>query len=260
MGDLKREMMGDLKRERENYDTSRMQMQVLTRIHSRSHMLLLRLIAVLSVASAFVHPPPQRLTSSLQALKTATFGAGCFWAPAEKLSEVKGVKSAVAGYAGDESVASSPSYAQVCAGKTKLVEAVRVEYDDDEIGYDELLEEFREANTAEAGNKRQYMGVIFVADEKEEASASSSVSKSPSESSYIAVEPATAFWKAEGYHQDYWPKWKKRIPFALLLLVGSSNPGEVLPPAAQSFSFYAYLAGILLAVLERKLDNKVTKL
>jgi hypothetical protein len=97
-----------------------------------------------------------------------------------------------------------------------------------------------------------------VSDEGEEEEASSFVSKSGED--WVTVEPGTAFWRAEGYHQDYWPKWKRRVPFALLLLIASSNPGEVLPPLAQSFAFYAYLAGIGLAVLERKLDNKVTKM
>ena len=73
----------------------------------------------------------------------------------------------------------------------------------------------------------------------------------------MAIEPATKFWKAEGYHQNYWPKWKLRLPVFLLLLVGSGNPGELMPEVAQQAFFYLYLAALVAAVIERKIDNKV---
>ena len=76
----------------------------------------------------------------------------------------------------------------------------------------------------------------------------------------VSVEPVTKFWRAEGYHQEYWPKWKKRVPFFVLLLLGTSNPGEALPPWAQTVCNYAYLLGLVLAVVERKIDNEVKEL
>ncbi|GMH70210.1 hypothetical protein TrST_g12421 [Triparma strigata] len=188
---------------------------------------------------------------SLRAEKTAIVGAGCFWSPQEHFAKLPGVKEAVSGYCGDAKRKSPPSYASVSSGVTDFVEAVQISYDPSLITYEDLLKEFESVNDSAPNSKRQYKGVIFVQDEEEEEIAKNFVKPN------VAIEPATKFWKAEGYHQNYWPKWKLRLPVFLLLLVGSGNPGELMPEVAQQAFFYLYLAALVAAVIERKIDNKV---
>lgn len=225
--------------------------------------LMAMLVLLLGLASTPSHAYTQRSfsrrsfasssrSSSLYATKKATIGAGCFWAPQEHFGNIDGVIESVSGYCGDMSKSSfAPSYNSICNGRTNYVEAVQITYDDTKISYEDILREFETVNDSSPNSKRQYKGVIFVADEEEEKLAQKFVKPN------AAIEPITRFWKAEGYHQNYWPKWKLRLPVFLVLLIGSGNPGEYLPAIAQQAFFYSYLAALLLAVFERKLDNKV---
>jgi len=112
-------------------------------------------------------------------IKTFHFGAGCFWAPADKIKSMPGIVSTSVGYCGDDTISPDTpiSYEKVCGGRTKLVEAVRVEYDANQLSYEDLLPMFAEVNTAEYGNKRQYSGVIFTSSEEEREIASNYLEK-----------------------------------------------------------------------------------
>jgi methionine-S-sulfoxide reductase len=73
-------------------------------------------------------------------VETATFGGGCFWCIESAFKQLEGVESAVSGYAGGHT--DNPSYRAVCSGSTGHAEVVRITYDPDVIGYNELLEIF----------------------------------------------------------------------------------------------------------------------
>ncbi|GMI19557.1 hypothetical protein TrCOL_g12327 [Triparma columacea] len=192
--------------------------------------------------------------ASTMSVKTATFGAGCFWSPQRKFTSVDGVKKVTAGFTGDSKLEKKPSYELVCSGKTNLVEAVRIEYDDDVISFDDLLVKFEEFADSKRG--RQYQAVVFTDDDEEKEAVARVL---PSTSASIESASST-FWRAEKYHQNYYSKWALRIPLVLLLLYANANPQGFLPEAVQQGAFYLYLAGILAVILERKLDRDVIPL
>ena len=72
--------------------------------------------------------------------KEAIFAAGCFWSIEDTFRKMPGVKDAISGYTGGETV--NPTYQQVCTGRTGHAEAVRVVFDDAKIDYNTLLNAF----------------------------------------------------------------------------------------------------------------------
>jgi peptide-methionine (S)-S-oxide reductase len=145
----------------------------------------------------------------------ATFGAGCFWHVEDLLRKTKGVKSTQAGYIGGK--LTNPTYEEVCTDTTGHAEAVQVEYDPNEISYDELLKVFWSNHDPTSLNRqgpdigKQYRSVIFFHDEEQKKIAQKSkeeLEKSRKFQKRIVTEivPAPAFYKAEEYHQKYFQK------------------------------------------------------
>jgi len=145
----------------------------------------------------------------------ATFGAGCFWHVEDLLNKTKGVKSTAAGYIGGQ--LTNPTYEEVCTDKTGHAEAVEVEYDPDEISFEELLDVFWSNHNPTTLNRQgpdvgiQYRSAIFYHDEKQKEIAEKSkqvLEKSDKFTDPIITEivPAPTFYKAEEYHQKYFKK------------------------------------------------------
>lgn len=144
--------------------------------------------------------------------QTAIFGGGCFWCIEAVFNRLRGVKQAVSGYMGGH--IDKPSYRQVCNGDTGHVEVVRVTFDPAEITFRDLLEVFfsmHDPTTLNAqGNDvgEQYRSVIFFTSDEQQREAEETIaalteSKAFPEPIVTAVEPATTFFEAEGYHQEY---------------------------------------------------------
>ena len=142
----------------------------------------------------------------------AIFGGGCFWCIEAVFNRLRGVKQAVSGYMGGR--VDKPSYRQVCNGDTGHVEVVRVTFDPAEITFRDLLEVFfsmHDPTTLNAqGNDvgEQYRSVIFFTSDEQQREAEETIaalteSKAFPEPIVTAVEPATTFFEAEGYHQEY---------------------------------------------------------
>ena len=145
----------------------------------------------------------------------ATFGAGCFWHVEDLLRKTKGVKSTQAGYIGGK--LTNPTYEEVCTDTTGHAEAVQVEYDPNEISYDELLKVFWSNHDPTSLNRQgpdignQYRSAIFFHDEEQKKIAQKSkdeLEKSGKFQKRIVTEivPAPEFYKAEEYHQKYFQK------------------------------------------------------
>jgi peptide-methionine (S)-S-oxide reductase len=143
--------------------------------------------------------------------ETAVLGGGCFWCVEAALQQLLGVLEVESGYMGGE--LGNPSYEQVCTGRTGHAEVVRVEFDPAVLSYRELLEIFftlhdpRSLNRQGADVGTQYRSVIFVLN-GQRAVAESVIADLTARHIFdapivTAIEPAKTFWKAEGYHQNY---------------------------------------------------------
>lgn len=153
---------------------------------------------------------------------TATFAGGCFWCMEGPFDKLDGVVSTTVGYTGGE--VENPSYEQVSAGGTGHAEAVQVTYDPKQISYSELLEVFwrnidpltADGQFCDKGN--QYRSAIFYHDYKQKRLAESSKAALAQSGRFeqpivTEIQPATAFYPAEDYHQDYYQKNPIRYKF-----------------------------------------------
>jgi peptide-methionine (S)-S-oxide reductase len=143
---------------------------------------------------------------------TATFAAGCFWCVEAVFQELKGVFSVTSGYTGGK--IKNPSYREVSAGVTGHAEACEIIYDPKVISYDELLEAFWGSHDPTTLNRQgadqgtQYRSAIFYHNENQKQLAEAYKSKLNSEKAFdkpvvTEINPATTFYKAEDYHQNY---------------------------------------------------------
>ncbi len=148
-------------------------------------------------------------------LETATFAAGCFWGVEETFRNIKGVKETMVGYTGGH--LTNPTYKAVCTDETGHAEAVQVTYDPSEVSYEKLLEVFWENHDPTTSNRQgpdfgsQYRSAIFYHTPEQRALAQKSkdeLEKSGQFKRPIVTEitPATTFYKAEDYHQQYLKK------------------------------------------------------
>jgi peptide-methionine (S)-S-oxide reductase len=143
----------------------------------------------------------------------ATFGAGCFWGVELEFSVVKGVTNTVVGYMGG--ILKSPSYAQVCSGKTGHAEVVQVIFDPEIVSYKQLLKIFWKIHDPTTLDRQgvdvgtQYRSVIFYhsQEQKSEAEASKKYFQKNFRKRIVTeIIKATVFTKAEKYHQKYLKK------------------------------------------------------
>ena len=153
--------------------------------------------------------------NKIKTLQLATFAAGCFWGIEESYRKIKGVKSTMVGYTGGRG--SNPTYRDVCTDLTGHAEAIQLQYDPQEVTYEELLKAFWSIHNPTTKNRQgpdvgsQYRSVIFYHTPEQELSARRSIEeleKSGRFSNRIVTEivPATAFYKAEEFHQKYYQK------------------------------------------------------
>ncbi len=145
----------------------------------------------------------------------ATFAAGCFWGVEATFRQLKGVLSTQVGYTGGE--IASPTYKQVCADTTGHAEAVEVTYDPSQLSYEDLLKVFWDNHDPTQVNRQgpdfgtQYRTAIFYHTPEQKQLAEQSrraLDESHRFSKPIAthIVPATEFWRAEEYHQQYLEK------------------------------------------------------
>ena len=150
----------------------------------------------------------------------ATFAGGCFWCMETPFEKLKGVSEVLSGYIGGSGA--NPNYGDYAA--KGHVEAVQITYDSAQISYPQLLEVFwRQINPTDGGGQfvdrgSQYRSVIFYHDDEQKRLAEKSkeaLEKSRRFDAPLATEilPASDFYAAEAYHQDYYKKSSLKYKF-----------------------------------------------
>lgn len=146
-------------------------------------------------------------------METATLAGGCFWCLEAVFDEVRGVESVESGYMGG--AVDDPSYEEVCGGETGHAEVVQVTFDPAVIGFSDLLLIFFSVHDATTLNRQgndvgtQYRSAIFFHSPEQERAARAAVTQVADqlgEKVVTEITPASKFWVAEPYHQEYFAR------------------------------------------------------
>ena len=147
--------------------------------------------------------------------EVATLAGGCFWCLEAVFDGMKGVASVESGYMGGQ--VANPTYEQVCGGDTGHAEVVRVTFDPAVVSFKELLEVFFVIHDPTTLNRQgndagtQYRSAIFYHTPRQKADAEAVIAQLNAAKLWNApivteLAPATAFYMAEGYHQEYFAR------------------------------------------------------
>jgi len=148
-------------------------------------------------------------------METAILAGGCFWCTEAIFKRLKGVNEVTSGYSGGE--IDNPDYESVSSGKTGHAETIQVKFDPKIITFEKILEIFwhlidpTTLNKQGADEGTQYRSVIFYQDETQKKTAEESKKKADNSGIYskpivTKIEPFKKFFKAEGYHQNYFER------------------------------------------------------
>lgn len=158
--------------------------------------------------------PSVSSATTIEKKATAIFAGGCFWCLEADFDKVPGVIKTVSGYTGG--TIQNPSYENVSQGSTGHFEAVYVEYNPSEVSYQKLLNVFWHSvdptnSTGQFCDKGdQYRSAIFYQDKKQktlsEKSKNDLLKSGRFKNIATTILPATTFYPAETYHQDYYQK------------------------------------------------------
>ncbi|MBA3598781.1 MAG: peptide-methionine (S)-S-oxide reductase MsrA [Methylibium sp.] len=145
----------------------------------------------------------------------ATFAGGCFWCVESDFDKVEGVLSTTSGYIGGKTT--KPTYEQVSTNRTGHAEAVEIAFDPAKVSYEQLLEHYwrsidptvKDRQFCDVGHS--YRTAIFTHGPAQAQAAQASKealqkNKPFKEPIVTEIVPATAFYPAETYHQDYYTK------------------------------------------------------
>ena len=146
-------------------------------------------------------------------LDTATFAAGCFWCVEAIFQELNGVEEVISGFAGGKG--DNPSYKEISSGATGFAEVCQISYDPKKVSFDKLLEVFWKTHDPTTLNRQgadvgmQYRSAVFYHNEEQKASAEKYKKELDASGAWddpivTEINPYTDFYKAEGYHQNYY--------------------------------------------------------
>ncbi len=158
--------------------------------------------------------------------EVATPAGGCFWCLEAVFDDLKGVHAVVSGYAGG--AVPNPSYEQVCAGTTGHAEVVQITFDPTVISFREILEVFFTIHDPTTLNRQgpdvgtQYRSAIFYHTPEQKATAEQLIADLDASGIWGApivteVAPFTAFYPAEGYHQEYFRR-NPNQPYCVMIV------------------------------------------
>lgn len=147
------------------------------------------------------------------AMQNATFGGGCFWCTEAVFQNLKGVTKVISGYMGGKT--SNPTYEDICTGDTGHAEIIQIEYNEDEISFNDLLLVFFKTHDPTTLNRQgndvgtQYRSVIFYHNQEQKKQAEDMIDNLTKQMVFdrpivTEVTPVSEFFQAEDYHQNYY--------------------------------------------------------
>ena len=153
-------------------------------------------------------------------IQTAIFAGGCFWCTEAVFQDLKGVISVLPGYTGGNM--DNPTYERVSGGNTGHVEAIKIEYDESIISFDDLLSVFFNTHDPTTLNRQgndvgtQYKSAIFYTDEGQKIKAENIIKELNDNKAYdkpvvTEVKKFEKFFEAEDYHKNYYKNNKKTL-------------------------------------------------
>lgn len=155
----------------------------------------------------------------------ATFAGGCFWCTEAIFNDVIGVSKVESGYIGG--TVPNPTYRQVCDGDTGHAEAIRLTFDPDQISYDDLLDIYFATHDPTQLNRQgndvgtQYRSAIFPHSPEQEDAARAAIVRAQYDwpnPVVTAIEPLSAWYSAEDYHQEYFAREGDSNPYCMAVV------------------------------------------
>lgn len=145
-------------------------------------------------------------------VRKAYFASGCFWGTEYYFQELDGIEKTTVGYMGGH--LESPTYREVCTGKTGHLETIEVIYHPETVSYEELVQFFFETHNFTQTNGQgpdigsQYLSCIFYSNGQEKEIAEKCIDFLTKKGYQVATKlvSASTFWKAEDYHQQYYER------------------------------------------------------
>ena len=154
--------------------------------------------------------------------QTAILAGGCFWCTEAVFNDVVGVTRVESGYIGGE--VENPTYKQVCSGSTGHAEAVKVEFDPDQVSHAEILDMFFGTHDPTQLNRQgndvgtQYRSAIFPLDEGQRSEAKAAIARANEAHGgrvVTTIEGPARWYPAEDYHQEYWQGEGRGNPYCM---------------------------------------------
>lgn len=160
---------------------------------------------------------------SFAEVEKAVFAGGCFWCMEPPFEKLNGVQGVVSGYTGGEK--KNPTYKEVSSGTSGHIESVQVTFDNKLVSYADLLRTYwknidpLDPKGQFCDKGEQYQSGIFFLNDQQKSAAEKSLLEHQNESRFKGkkivtfIKPASTFYEAEDYHQDYYKKNPVRYKF-----------------------------------------------
>ena len=157
-------------------------------------------------------------------MQTAYLAGGCFWCVEAIFQRVNGVKELTNGYC--NGLTQNPSYEEICSGQSNHAEVLKIDYDEQQISYSELLEVFVATHDPTSLNQQggdkgtQYRSAIFYTDDLQRQIASSMIANI--KDAVTEITELDVFYPAESYHQNYYNN-NPNQPYCQLVILPKIN-------------------------------------
>ena len=157
-------------------------------------------------------------------MQTAYLAGGCFWCVEAIFQRVNGVKELTNGYC--NGLTQNPSYEEICSGQSNHAEVLKVDYDEQQISYSELLEVFvathdpTSLNQQGADKGTQYRSAVFYTDDSQKQIATSIIGAI--KGAVTEITELDIFYPAESYHQNYYKK-NPNQPYCQMVILPKIN-------------------------------------